>query len=288
VATYWPEFAANSKEDIEVRHILSHTSGVSGWEQPFTVEDMYDWEKSTAQLAAQAPWWKPGTVSGYHAQNQGHLVGELIRRVTGKSLKEFVATDIAGPLGADFQIGAKESDWDRVSDLVPPPAQNRDLTALDNNSPMFKTFTGPMLDPLAANTPAWRRADMGAVNGHSNACSLVRILSVISLGGEAAGVRLLSQKTIDAIFQEQANGIDLVAGMPLRWGIGYALPQLETFPFIPDEQICFWGGWGGSIVLMNLDRGMTIGYVMNKMGPEVLGSRRTEAYLRAVHSCLGN
>ena len=84
VATYWPEFAENGKDQIEVRHLMSHTSGVSGWDQPFVVEDMYDWDKSTARLAEQAPWWEPGTASGYHAQNQGHLVGEVIRRVSGK------------------------------------------------------------------------------------------------------------------------------------------------------------------------------------------------------------
>jgi len=121
VATYWPEFAAAGKQDIRVRHVLSHTSGVSGWDQPFITEDMYDWDKSTAQLAAQAPWGEPGTASGYHALNQGHLVGEILRRITGKSLKQFVAEEIAGPLGADFQIGAAERDWDRIADVVPPP-----------------------------------------------------------------------------------------------------------------------------------------------------------------------
>lgn len=121
VATHWPEFAANGKQDIEFRHILSHTSGVSGWELPFTTEDMYDWDKSTAALAAQAPWWKPGTASGYHAHNQGHLIGEVMRRVTGSSLKEFVRDEIAGPLGADFQIGARRADYDRIAEIIPPP-----------------------------------------------------------------------------------------------------------------------------------------------------------------------
>ena len=89
VAKYWPEFAANGKENIEVRHLMSHTSGVSGWDAPFAVEDMYDWDASTRRLAAQAPWWEPGTASGYHAQNQGHLIGELIRRITGKHFKRY-------------------------------------------------------------------------------------------------------------------------------------------------------------------------------------------------------
>jgi len=149
IARYWPEYVANGKQDIEVRHLLSHTSGVSGWEQPFLTEDMYDWEKSTAQLASQAPWWEPGSASGYHALNQGHMVGEIIRRVTGKSLKQFVAEEIAGPLSADFQIGALERDWGRIVDVVPPPPLPFDMDAIDMQGPAFKTMTGPVPDAAA-------------------------------------------------------------------------------------------------------------------------------------------
>jgi CubicO group peptidase (beta-lactamase class C family) len=107
VARYWPEFAAAGKGGIEVRHLMSHTSGVSGLDQPATVEDLYDWETSTSRMAAQAPWWEPGSASGYHALNFGHVLGEVVRRVTGKSLKRFVVEEIASPLRADFQIGAR-------------------------------------------------------------------------------------------------------------------------------------------------------------------------------------
>ena len=125
VAKYWPEFAANGKAGVKVRHLLSHMSGVSGWEQPITLEDMYDWDKSTALLAAQAPWWEPGTASGYHALNYGHLIGEVIRRITGQRLGEFFATHLAGPLGADFHIGVPPSEFHRVASVVPPPAAPR-------------------------------------------------------------------------------------------------------------------------------------------------------------------
>jgi CubicO group peptidase (beta-lactamase class C family) len=118
VTKYWPEFAKNGKQDIEVRHFLSHSAGVSGWEAPITLEDTYDVEQSTARLAKQAPWWTPGTAPGYHSMTFGHLNGELIRRTTGKSLKLFVAEEIAGPLGADFQIGALERDWPRVATII--------------------------------------------------------------------------------------------------------------------------------------------------------------------------
>ncbi len=282
IARYWPEYAASGKQDIEVRHLLAHTSGVSGWEQPFVTRDMYDWDKSTAQLASQAPWWEPGTASGYHALNQGHMVGEIVRRITGKSLKRFVAEEVAGPLGADFQIGALERDWDRIADVVPPPPLPFDMDSIDPQSPAFKTFTGPVADAAAANTPGWRHADMGACNGHGNARSVGRILSAVSLGGEVDGIRLLGPKTIDLIFDEQASGVDLVLGVPLRFGIGYGLPN-ETIPYLPDERICFWGGWGGSVIIMDLGRRMTISYMMNKMGPGIVGSDRSEAYVRAVY-----
>ena len=286
VARYWPEFAAAGKQDVLVRHLMSHTSGVSGLDQPAVVEDLYDWDKSTARFASQAPWWEPGTASGYHALNFGHLIGEVVRRITGTSLKQFVADEIAGPLGADFQIGAAESDWYRIANVVPPPPLPIDLATLDPNSPAVRTFTGPVVDANYANTPEWRQADIGAANGHANARSVARILSVISRGGEVDGVRLLRPETIELIFREQANGVDLVLGVPMRFGIGYGLPQLDTLPYVPDEKICFWGGWGGSVIIMDLGRRMTISYMMNKMGPGIVGSDRSERYVRAIYAAL--
>ena len=288
VARYWPEFAAAGKQDVLVRHLLSHTSGVSGLDQPAVVEDLYDWEKSTARFAAQAPWWEPGTASGYHALNFGHLIGEVLRRITGTSLKQFVAAEIAGPLGADFQIGAAESDWGRISPVIPPPPLPFDLEALGMDSPTVKTMTGPVVDATYANTPAWRNADIGAANGHGNARSVARILSVISRGGEVGGVRLLRPETIELIFREQANGVDVVLGVPLRFGIGYGLPQLDTLPYVPDDKICYWGGWGGSVIIMDVGRRMTISYMMNKMGPGIIGSQRSEDYVRAIYASLGD
>ena len=286
VADYWPEFAANGKETIEVRHILSHTSGVSGWDTPFVVEDMYDWTLSTERLAAQAPWWEPGTASGYHANNQGHLVGEIVRRVTGLPLKRFVAEEIAGPLGADFQIGAAEDDWPRIAPVVPPPPLPIDLASLPPESPMYKTFTGPAADAAHANTAAWRQADMGALNGHANARSVARIIKALSLGGTVEGKRLLSPETIELIFDEQSHGTDLVLGVPLRFGIGFALPETETVPYVPQGRCCYWGGWGGSEIIADLDRRVTLAYMMNNMAPGIIGSDRSEAYVRAAYDCL--
>jgi CubicO group peptidase (beta-lactamase class C family) len=287
VARYWPEFGANGKEGIEVRHLMSHTSGVSGWERPFSREEMYDWDTSTARLAAQAPWWEPGTASGYHANNQGHLIGEVIRRITGLHLKDFVASQIAGPIGADFQIGARPEDWGRIADVVPPPPLPFDLAALPDDNVTKRTFLGPEADAAAANTPAWRNADMGALNGHGNARSVGRIMSALALGGETEGTRLLSPDTIELIFDEQSRGTDLVLGVPLRFGIGYGLPLPESLPAIPDGRICFWGGWGGSLIIMDLDRQLTFAYMMNKMAPGIIGSPRSDGYLTEAYRILG-
>ena len=286
VARYWPEFAANGKEGVLVRHLMSHSSGVSGLEQPAVVEDLYDWPTATSRMAAQAPWWEPGTASGYHALNYGHLVGEVVRRVSGKTLKQFVAEEIAGPLGADFQIGAAEADWGRIADVVPPPPLPLDFEALGPDSLTVKTLTGPLIEADVANTPGWRRADIGAANGHGNARSVARVMSVVARGGEVDGVRLLGPDTIDVIFREQLNGIDLVLGVPLRFGIGYGLPLAAAVPYIPDGRICFWGGWGGSIILMDTDRRMTVSYMMNKMGAGVVGSDRSAEYLTAIYDAV--
>ena len=286
VARYWPEFAAQGKQDVLVRHVMSHASGVSGLDQPAVAEDLYDWPSATSRMAAQAPWWPPGSASGYHALNYGHLVGEVVRRISGKTLKQFVAEEIAGPLGADFQIGAAEADWGRISDVVPPPPLPFDLVALDPDSPTVKTLTGPVVAGETANTPGWRRADIGGANGHGNARSVARIMSVVARGGEVDGVRLLGQDTIDLIFREQQNGIDLVLGVPLRFGIGYGLPQLDILPWIPDEKICYWGGWGGSTIVMDVGRRMTISYMMNKMGPGIIGSDRSAEYGQAIYHAL--
>ncbi|GAA3222085.1 serine hydrolase domain-containing protein [Actinocorallia longicatena] len=286
VADYWPEFAAAGKGAVEVRHLLAHTSGVSGWDQPFALEDMFDTEAAAARLAAQAPWWEPGTASGYHAAAQGHLIGELVRRITGRTLKDFVREEIAGPLGADFQIGALPGDAARVAEILPPPPLELDLGALDPALPVIRTFTGPVLDAARANDAAWRAAELGALNGHATARGLARMLSPVTLGGTAGGVTLLSPSTIDLIFQEQARGADLVLGVPLRWGIGFGLPEPATLPYLPEGRIAFWGGWGGSMIICDLERRLTVAYVMNRMAPGIIGSDRSAAYLTAVYKAL--
>ncbi len=267
VASYWPEFAARGKARIKVRHLLSHMSGVSGWEQPVTLDDVYDWDKSTALLAAQAPWWEPGTASGYHMLNYGHLIGEVIRRITGQRLGEFFAAHVARPLGADFHIGLPPSEFHRVANIVPPPSGGATGTPqLDPNTPRqadnsvaFKTWTNPTTPLESSWTEGWRRADIGAGNGHGNARSVARLQSAVACGGEVDGVRLLSPQTIDRIFEVQSDGIDLVIGIPFKFGVGYSL--------LTEGRVCAWGGAGGSCVIIDVDRRITFAYVMNKMAP---------------------
>ncbi|KAF4537647.1 Beta-lactamase [Lasiodiplodia theobromae] len=289
VSKYWPEFATNGKQDVEVRHLLSHSSGLSGWEAPVTLSDVFDVPKATALLAEQAPWWTPGTASGYHAFTMGHLVGELVRRVTGKTLGQFISEDMAGPLAADFQLGAQEKDWPRVAETVPPPPMDR-LPMLEPTSVAVRTFRNAVPDATAANTNAWKKTEMGAANGHGNARSVAKLLSTVSLSGQVDGKQLLSQKTIDLIFEEQFHGVDLVMGTPVRLGMGFAMVAKDTMcGWLPEGRICGWGGWGGSIGLIDLDRRMTISYVMNKMENSVeMGNYRCQAYVKAVYEALGN
>ncbi|EXJ64527.1 beta-lactamase [Cladophialophora yegresii CBS 114405] len=289
VAKHWPEFAENGKESVLIRHLMSHTSGVSGWEDPITAEEVMDVPAATARLAKQAPWWTPGTASGYHAVTMGHLLGEVLRRATGKTMKQFVADEISGPLGADFQVGALEEDWPRVSPVLPPPPFPWDFSKMDPNSPLVKTFGNPPLDARQALLPEWRRADMAAVNGHANARGLNRILSAIPNGGTVDGVKLLSQETVDLIFREQSDGPDLVIGLPMRFGIGYGLGgggTAQSVPWLPTEKMCFWGGWGGSLEVMDLHRKVTFTYVMNKMGEGILGNSRSQEYVQLVWKIL--
>ncbi|MGD9704467.1 MAG: serine hydrolase domain-containing protein [Acidimicrobiia bacterium] len=271
VARYWPEFAAAGKAGVQVRHLMSHSAGLSGWNQPVTEADIYDWEKSTSMLAAQEPWWEPGTASGYHAITQGHLVGEVVRRITGQTLGQFFAAEIAGPLGADFHIGLPAEHDHRTARVFPPPALPIDL--LPTDSIPFKTFTGPPLRAEASWEDAWRRAEIPAANGQGNARSVAAVQSLVACGGSLGGVTLLSPQGCDRIFEVQSVGTDLVLGVPVRYGMGYGIIG-EEMPLGPSTKACFWGGWGGSIVIVDLENRMCVTYVMNRMGEGTLGDER--------------
>lgn len=285
VAKHWPEFAANGKEAVTVGQLLSHTSGLPVWEQPITLDEVFDWEVATSKLAAQAPWWEPGTASGYQAMTYGHLIGEVVRRVAGKTLAEFVASEIAGPLDADFQIGVARSDYGRISPVISPPPPEP-MEGVDPDSVMARAVASPLVKAGHSKSDAWRAADIGAANGHTNARGIARIQSVVSNGGEVDGVRLLSPDTIQRIFREYSNGPDLVLGTYLRFGLGLCLESADI-PYVPKEGVAFWGGWGGSLVVNDVERNATIAYMMNKMNPGTLGNPSSKAIVEAAYDALG-
>jgi len=289
VSKYWPEFGQNGKENVKVWHFLSHSSGVPAWEKGMTKEGVCDVKSSTEALAKQAPWWEPGTASAYHALTFGHLLGELVRRVTGKSLTEFVATEISEPLKADFQIGCKEADWGRIGELTPPPSMEEVFGVLPPDSMPVRVFLQPAGDVEFTTTELWKKAEIGGANGHGNARSLNRALRVIPLGGTSDGVKILSQKTIDSIFDEKVYGPDQALGIPISFGLGYGIngPAHQTLDWLPEGKIAFWGGWGGSFTVLDTERKLTFTYVMNKMMPGTIGNERAQQLVKATYAVLG-
>jgi CubicO group peptidase (beta-lactamase class C family) len=284
VARYWPEFAAGGKEAVEVRHLMAHSAGLSGWTAHIEPEDLADWEKCTSLLAAQEPWWEPGTASGYHALTQGYLIGEVVRRITGATIGTWFASEVTAPLGADFHIGLPASEDHRVSLVIPPQAGR--LAEADPGSIAMRTFTSPLLDAAMATEIWWRRAEIPAANGQGNARSVATVQSIIAGGGEARGVRLLSERGCDVVFEEQSNGKDLVLGIPMRFGMGYGLAG-ELLPMGP--RACFWGGYGGSLIVMDQDARLTVSYVMNRMESGLTGDLRgANVVLAAVMGLAGS
>jgi CubicO group peptidase (beta-lactamase class C family) len=273
VARYWPEFAAEGKEKVTVAHLLSHAAGLSGWQEPMEAADLYDWEKATARLAAQAPWWEPGTASGYHAITQGYLVGEVIRRITGRTVGTFFAEEIAHPLGADFHIGTGPEHDARVAKVIPPPDPLAAAAGLDHDSILYRTFTNPLMDATESWTEPWRRAEIPAAGGHGNARSVAKVQALLSHGGEIDGVRVLSPEGCERALEQQISGPDVVFGLPMTFGMGYGLNS-EALPIGPNPRTCFWGGWGGSVVINDFDARLTVAYVMNRMGEGTTGDDR--------------
>ena len=283
VAKYWPEFAQAGKEAVEVRHLMSHSAGVPSWEQPVTTLDICDWEKATALLAAQAPWWTPGTASGYHAISQGHLIGEVVRRISGVSLGTFFRQALAEPLGADFHIGVDPKHFPRIAELV-PPSGDIPLDATPG-SIAARTIGNPPIEVGDTKTAAWRQAEIPAANGHGNARSVVRVQTLLANHGTAFGKTLMSPAGCMAVMREQTNGKDLVIDVPLRFGLGYGLNS-DVMPMGPNDNICYWGGYGGSSIVVDLDARVCFSYVMNKMGDGVLGDARGFGLGEAVYQSL--
>ena len=288
VARYWPEFAAAGKETIPVRMLLSHTAGLAAIRQKLALEVLYDWDRYTAAIAAEAPWWEPGTANGYHAVTFGHLVGEVIRRITGRSVGQFLRDEVTGPLGADFHIGLPASEDQRCAEMVRPSAAESSAAGLAEPAPdslRAKVLGNPVLRPEVANTAAWRRAEIPAANGHGNARSVARVLSALACGGAVDGVRLLGAESIARAIETQAWARDLVLGFKIKWGLGFMLVS-EQLPLSPNPRAFGHGGWGGSLGFADLDAGVSWAYVMNKMTPGTAGDTRGFLLASALYGAL--
>ncbi|MBX3485503.1 serine hydrolase domain-containing protein [Phenylobacterium sp.] len=285
VAKYWPEFAANGKAETKVSHLMSHSAGLSGWKEKITTEDLYDWEKMTSLLAAQAPFWEAGTAPGYHALTQGYLVGEVVRRITGKSLGAVFREEIAEPLGADFWVGLPASEDGRVAELIPPPpgtgvGSNAGQTELQANMSL-----NPGIDVSATKTRAWRGAEIPAAGGTGNARSVALVHTILANGGVAKGKRFMSEAGCRKALELQVEGEDLILGMPARFGLGFGLAGVIPLPN-PDDSM-YWGGYGGSLILIDMKARTTIAYAMNKMAPTTQGDMRALGLAMGIWTAMG-
>ncbi|MEV5387629.1 serine hydrolase domain-containing protein [Streptomyces sp. NPDC052721] len=292
VATYWPEFAAEGKERVLVRHLLSHRAGLSGPREPHTLEELYDWELTTARLAAMAPWWEPGTRSGYHALTYGFLVGEVVRRVSGLRPGAFLAREVTGPLGLDFTVGLPERDSGRAAELVRPPTASRSEQAavFSQLAPAaLAALTNPLVGAAEANSPAWRAAEIPAANGHGTARAVAALYGVFAGRGSYGGRRILSREAAERVREGQGRCRDLVLGAGFEGETEVGLGLWLSGPqgsYGPNPRAFGHDGFGGSCGLADPDAGVSLGYVMNRMGPHIANDPRKTALVNALYSAL--
>jgi CubicO group peptidase (beta-lactamase class C family) len=278
VARHWPEFAASGKQAVTVGQLLSHQAGLNGFAEPTVLEDFYDWGRVTARLAAQAPFWPPGTAASYHALTYGFLAGEVIRRITGQSPGAFIRDAITTPLGADFHIGLPASlDW-RVADIVPPNASVVTSGPPPAEIPA-RAIGNPRLDAAAPNQRAWRAAEIPAANGQASAQGLGRIYGALANGGSLDGSTVISPAGIDRLRALRHPGPDLMLG-PRSWAAGVSFNLVPTYG--PDAATFGHTGWGGSFGCANVERRIGIGYAMNRMGNQLVGNPRGSSLCAAI------
>ncbi|MEU2337522.1 serine hydrolase domain-containing protein [Streptomyces sp. NPDC006654] len=297
VAAYWPEFAANGKADVPVRWLLSHRAGLVTLDRPVPLGDALGWDAMVAALAAQRPQWEPGTAHGYHGRTFGWLVGEVIRRASGRTPGRFFAEEVAGPLGLDFFIGLPAAERARVSRMVyPKPEVDLSTVPLDAVPPEAREFVAALQDPQSLSNRAFaltdpaeidfnsaevQAAEIPASNGICTARGLARMYA--ALVGEVDGVRLFSPGTLAAATAEQAAGVDKVIMFPVRFASGYMLP-VETSP-LTGPRAFGHPGRGGSLGFADPEHGVAFGYVMNSI-VEGAEDPRAAALVDAVRAAL--
>jgi len=266
VSKYWPEFAQANKENVLVKHLLSHSAGLPGFDEKILVEALYDWDRIINLLTAQKPWWKPGTKIGYHMTTFGYLLGELVRRVTGQTLGNFFRKNIAIPLNIDFHIGLSENHDSRVADIIVPEEVFAKwqviLTKLFFRKTV-KVFYNPNLETVDFNSRAWRSAEIPSGNGHGNARSIAKVGSILACGGMYDKKKILSRSTVEKAIEPQISGRDVIRFYRLaKFGLGIGL--IDDKYFLGPRSFG-WGGAGGSLCVMDLEKKLSIGYAMNKM-----------------------
>jgi CubicO group peptidase (beta-lactamase class C family) len=287
VARYWPEFAQNGKGGVLVRHILTHTAGLPAPSLKVPDEAVYDWQAMVHALERSELFWQPGTRCGYHAATFGWLNGEVLRRITGMPVGEFLRSQIGGPLGADAFIGLSRADQERTAETIAPNLIEafipRLATALSGRARAM-AFNNPPRPPRLANTPHWRAAEIPSSNGHASARGLARMYAPLALGGKVDGLRLLSEAAVDLAGREQVRARDVVTGTQVRRTLGFVLPSSQLGD--PRPLTAFGhSGMGGSLGFADPPRRLAMGYVMNRM---IIGLDSRYAELcRAVYACLG-
>jgi CubicO group peptidase (beta-lactamase class C family) len=294
VATYWPEFAAGGKQDIPVRWLLCHKAGLIDVDKQLSLEETLAWDPVIAALEVQEPLWEPGTAHGYHATTYGWLVGEVIRRVSGKSVGTFFADEVARPLGLEFWIGLPDEQQHRVAPLI-------ELDEPSDMDPAMKEliqqFIGPgtMLHralhaPAGAmsagiwNDPVVRAAEIPAAGGVTNARSIAKMYAATI--GEVDGVGpLLTPEQLDAATTCQTSGSDKCIYVDTTIGLGF----WTSSPFAPYGGVRGFGhsGMGGSVGFGDPETGVGFGYVMNKMSINLSGDPRSRGLIRAVYDAMG-
>ena len=251
------------------------------------MEQLYDLDGVAANLAAQAPWWEPGTASGYHAVSQGQLQGEILYRITGRRMADWFRTEVAEPLGADFWISLPASEDHRVAALQPPVFSGDKLTIngveVSADSIAVKALASCPMTATEPATRAWRAAEIPAAGGFGNARSVARVHAALACGGAVDGVRLMSEAGVRRALEEHTDAIDKVLMVRMRHGLGFGF-QLGTIGVGPGQM--FWGGWGGSLAAIDLNARLSIAYVMNRMDSDLMGDIRGRRITDAAQACL--
>ena len=276
VARYWPEFAQAGKARLPVRYLLTHEAGLPAIGRDLPPGAMLAWEVMAQALAAQAPWWEPGRAHGYHVNTQGFLIGEVVRRITGKSLGTYLRDEIAGPAGIEFVIGFGAELDGRCADILPPlpsPDAHAQRTGLAAD---LASLTGlPRMRVLAyanppdlsgqgvVNTRRWRAAEVPSTNGHGTARAVARLYSALASDGEVGGVHILSRDIVQMASTEQVYADDVVLQRPTRFGLGFQLTMPER-PLGPNPRTFGHFGAGGSLGFADPDARIAFGYAMNQ------------------------